>query len=280
MSDQPPRSSRPSVPWTETAVLPGYGGDFVELLRARGLNQPLIATAGVAAEKIPMTEGTSIMALKFKDGVVVAGDRRATAGNLVVYDRADKVMHIDDRSILAIAGVPAMAWEMARVLQHSLRYYKRSQLQEMSLEGKLRSLSKLLKDNIPMALQGVGVVVPIFATYDMGEGRDGAGKVYFYDVLGAQFEGVDYCTSGSGSLAVRAVAYYLNNWGPRPFSKMTEAEAVTVALRLLDTAAESDTATGGYDRRNAVFPIVKCITRAGIRDVTAAEMGKVYRARV
>ena len=112
------------------------------------------------------TEATTILAFKFSGGVLVAGDRRATAGNTVVYDRADKVLEIDRHSIMAIAGVPATAWEMARVLEHSFQYFRRTQLQEMSVDGKVRALSKLLRDNFGFAMQGVGVVVPIFATYD------------------------------------------------------------------------------------------------------------------
>ena len=112
------------------------------------------------------TEATTILAFKFSGGVLVAGDRRATAGNTVVYDRADKVLEIDRHSIMAIAGVPATAWEMARVLEHSLQYFRRTQLQEMSVDGKVRALSKLLRDNFGFVMQGVGVVVPIFATYD------------------------------------------------------------------------------------------------------------------
>src|SRR5207244_4844415 len=103
----------------------------------------------------------------FSGGVLVAGDRRATSGNTVVYDRADKVLEIDRHSIMAIAGVPATAWEMARVLEHSFQYFRRTQLQEMSVGGKVRAISKLLRANFGFALQGVGIVVPIFASYDV-----------------------------------------------------------------------------------------------------------------
>ena len=106
--------------------------------------------------------------------MLVAGDRRATAGNTVVYDRADKVLEIDRHSLMAIAGVPATAWEMARVLEHSFQYFRRTQLQEMSVDGKVRALSKLLRDNFGFVMQGVGVVVPIFATYDFAGERAGA----------------------------------------------------------------------------------------------------------
>ena len=175
-------------------------GDFLAVLKAHGYEvTPRLAAAAAKFETdgTIATQGTTVLAVKFKDGVLVAGDRRATAGNLVMYERAEKIITIDSHSILASAGVPAVAFEMARVLEHSFKYYQRSQLQEMSTAGKVRSLSRLLKENLPLTLQGVGMVVPLFATYEDG------GKVYFYDALGAQFEGVDYCASGSGSLSVK-----------------------------------------------------------------------------
>src|SRR4029450_2885719 len=160
----------------------GASSDFLSLLRRNGL---LGSAAQVGATKPPAnllpTEATTILAFKFADGVLVAGDRRATAGNLVVYDRADKGLEIDKHSPIATAGVPATAWEMARVLEHSFQFYRRSQLQEMSLDGKVRALSKLLRDNLGYVLQGVGVVVPIFATYD--DDADLA-RLYFYDGTG------------------------------------------------------------------------------------------------
>ena len=107
-------------------------------------------------------------------------------GNMVMYDRTDKVLEIDRHSVMAIAGVPATAYEMVRVLEHSFKYYRRTQLQELSFEGKLRAVSKLLKDNVPAALSGTGAVVPVFAGYDF---QQEAAKIYFYDILGAEFEG-------------------------------------------------------------------------------------------
>ena len=140
-------------------------------------------------------------AVRYNGGVLVAGDRRATLGNLVVYDRADKVLSIDDDSVMAISGSPAIAYEIARMLEMSVQYYRRSQLQKLSLDGKLRTLSRLLRQNLPMAMQGVGAVIPIYAAFDE---RDELGKIFFYDLLGATFESVDFCTTGSGlSFAVR-----------------------------------------------------------------------------
>lgn len=254
--------------------------DFAALLRRQNLYPPAAAAlAGFpqSTSAVTPTHATTILAFKFADGVLVAGDRRATAGNLVVYDRADKVLEIDTHSLMAIAGVPATAWEMARVLEHSFQFYRRSQLQEMSLDGKVRALSKLLRDNLGMVIQGVGVVVPIFATYD--QFADTA-RLYFYDAMGAQFEAADFTATGSGSPAVRSVLHYENTWGTKPLVKRKEEDAVLLALRALDTAAEADTATGGVDRRGRVYPIIKIISKAGISTYPEKHLARLFKKHV
>ncbi len=237
------------------------------------LPQPSLGGAGF----VP-THATTILAFKFAGGVLVAGDRRATAGNTVVYDRADKVLEIDRHSIMAIAGVPATAWEMARVLEHSLQFFRRTQLQEMSVDGKVRALSKLLRDNFGFVLQGVGVVVPIFATYDFS--GDGQARLYFYDAMGANFEVTEYAATGSGSPAVRGVLFYENRWGKKTLEKLKEDDAVTLALRALDTAAESDTATGGVDRLGRIYPIIKIISAEGIKTLSETQIAARFKSTV
>ena len=179
---------------------------------------------------------------------------------------------------MAIAGVPATAWEMARVLEHSFQYFRRTQLQEMSVDGKVRALSKLLRDNFGFVLQGVGIVVPIFATYDSRE--EPSARLYFYDAMGAQFEVADYAATGSGSPAVRGILYYENNWGKKTLAKLDEDEAVTVALRALDTAAESDTATGGVDRNAKIFPVIKVVSRDGITTLPEKRIAALFKRSV
>lgn len=263
------------------SALPREAGDFATLLRERGLYPQVPASVATTSNghAVPgvQTQATTILAFKFGGGVLVAGDRRATAGNSIVYDRADKVLEIDSHSLMAIAGVPATAWEMARVLEHSFQFYRRSQLQEMSLEGKVRALSKLLRDNLSFVLQGVGVVVPLFAAYDPAAE---VARLYFYDAMGAQFEVTDFAASGSGSPAVRSVLYYENTWGHKPLTKLREAEAVILALRALDTAAETDTATGGVDRRGKVYPLIKIISATGIRTLAEKDLARVFKQKV
>jgi proteasome beta subunit len=241
-------------------------GDFFQLLKEQGY-QFGMSPVGPGGQRVPesdITRGTTILAMKYHDGVLVAGDRRATAGNIVMYDRTDKVLELDRYSVMAIAGVPATAYEMARVLEHSFKYYRRTQLQELSFEGKLRALSKLLKENVPAALAGTGAVAPLFGGYDVDQET---AKIYFYDILGAEFEGVEYAVSGSGSPMIRGILHYLNTWGQKPLNAQSEQEAVVQALRLLASAAEFDSATGGINREANLYPVIKLITQNGVTTI-------------
>jgi proteasome beta subunit len=252
----------------------GMQGDFLQLLKEQGYQ---LGTVGLVRDGQDLTSGTTILAMKYRDGVLVAGDRRATAGNMVMYDRTDKVLELDRHSVLAIAGVPATAYEMVRVLEHSFKYYRRTQLQELSFEGKLRAVSKLLKDNVPAALAGTGAVVPIFAGYDVDQGT---AKIFFYDLLGAEFEGAEYAVSGSGSPTIRGILHYLNNWGAQPLSELSEEEATIQALRLLTCAAEFDSATGGVNREANLYPVVKVITKAGVRVAPESTLKPLFENQV
>jgi proteasome beta subunit len=249
-------------------------GDFYQLLKEQGYVLGIPGQSGVGQS---LTTATTILAFKYRDGVLVAGDRRATAGNMVMYDRTDKVLEIDRHSVMAIAGVPATAYEMARILEHSFKYYRRTQLQELSFEGKLRALSKLLKENVPAALSGTGAVVPIFAGYDVEQ--EGA-KIYFYDILGAEFEGAEYAVSGSGSPTIRGILHYLNTWGEQPLSTMTEEQATVQALRLLTSAAEFDSATGGVNREAGLYPVVKLITADGVTAMADPHLRSLFESKV
>lgn len=214
---------------------------------------------------LEIPEATTVVAMRYNEGIIIAGDRRATAGTAVVHDRAEKVLPIDTHSVLAISGAPAMAYEIARVLKHSFQYFRRSQLQELSVEGKLRTLSRLIRDNLPMALQGIGAVIPIFALYaPQTDESENGGKIYFYDALGAHFENVDFATTGSGSIWIRGVLRYLDRWGESRLEDMDQQQATITILRLLDTASEYDAATSGYNAKAEIFPTVKTITQQGV----------------
>ncbi|MEX2490294.1 MAG: proteasome subunit alpha [Nitrospirales bacterium] len=258
----------------------GQRGDFLQVLREQGYpvdNFSQSANGHGLSSHAELTTGTTVFAMKYADGVLVAGDRRATAGNVVMYDRTDKVLEIDRFSVLAIAGVPATAFEMARVLEHSFKYYRRSQLQDLSFEGKLRALSTLLKNNAPAALAGTGTVVPVFAGYDALEG---CGKIFFYDILGAEFEAVEYAVSGSGSPTIRGILFYMNRWGTGPVADLNEEDALIFVLRLMTSAAEFDSATGGVDAQAQLYPIVKRISAEGVRTISSDRLKTLFSEKV
>ena len=265
-----------------------HKGDFLDLLKSQSCRVQLDSAHGEAhrtpvirenspTHHLEMAEGTTVIAVRYNDGILIAGDRRATAGTSVMYDRAEKVLAIDEYSVLAISGSPAIAYEMARILEHSFQYFRRSQLQELSIEGKLRMLSRLLRDNLPMALQGIGGVIPIFALYDLNsdEGKD-SGKIFFFDALGAQFENTAFAVSGSGSVWIRGVFRYLDRWGDSPLAAMDEQQATLTVLRLLDTASEYDVATSGYNPKSRIFPTIKTITKKGIQDLSEERLKEIY----
>ena len=252
----------------------GMQGDFFQLLKEQGYQ--FGAADGVSHDQ-QFTTATTILAFKYRDGVLIAGDRRATAGNMVMYDRTDKVLEIDRHSVMAIAGVPATAYEMVRILEHSFKYYRRTQLQDLSFEGKLRAVSKLLKENVAAALAGTGAVAPIFAGYDL---EQETAKIFFYDILGAEFEGVEYAVSGSGSPTIRGILHYINTWGEQSLGAMSEDQAAAQALRLLTSAAEFDSATGGVNREANLYPVIKFITATGVKAMPDAQMKSLFEAKV
>ncbi len=245
---------------------PPIAGDFVSLLGRHELHPLRAGPPGTAPVE---TQATTVFAFRFADGVLMAGDRRATAGNLIVTDQVEKVMELDETSLLAIAGVPATAFEMARVLQTSFEYYRRSQLQVLSLPARVRALARLLRENLPMTLQGVGVVVPLFAGVDHAV-SPAEPRIYFYDPLGAQFLAVHHAASGSGSGTIRSILAFQERHGsPRP-SAMTADQAVAFALRLLMTAAEFDSATGGVNPAAGHFATLKFLRAGGVETVSEA----------
>src|SRR5882724_7507102 len=173
-------------------------GDFLALLE----KNPFPSFSTGASGLVPL-EATTVFAFHCAEGVIIGGDHRATAGNTVFSDKTEKILELDSHSLMAIAGVPAMAFEMARTLQTAFEFYRRSQLQSMSLAAKLRALSRLLRDNIPATLQGFGVVAPIFAGVETTD-PESKPAIFFYDPLGAQFEAANYAGSGSGSGSIKS----------------------------------------------------------------------------
>jgi proteasome beta subunit len=206
------------------------------------------------------THGTTVIAVKFDGGVLNVGDRRATANFDVMYDKAEKVLPIDEYTLLAISGSFARAMEVVRFLRTSFKLFERTYLQPMSLDGKLAELAKVVRAGIPDALQGIGGFIPILTTYDR---ESSEGRIFFYDGMGARFESTEFGAAGSGSLQIRGVFDYIVKTR-KPFHAMTRDEALKEALYLLDIAADLDAATGGWAK---VLPLAKTITSDGIEDI-------------
>ncbi|MGO8671158.1 MAG: proteasome subunit alpha [Capsulimonadaceae bacterium] len=244
-------------------------GSFAELLaeasgRVGPALPPLQAAHGTGNREID-THGTTVIAVKYRDGVVNVADRRATAGFTVMYDQAEKVLALDDYTLISISGSFAKSVEVVRYLRHTFKYFERSQLQPMSQEGKLMELQRVIANNVPAALQGIGAFIPVLSTFDRDAGQ---GRIYFYDAMGGQFENAEYGAAGSGSGPIRgAFEYILRTKGP--FRDMSRQDALHESLTLLEIAADLDTATGGSAKH---LPAAKYITDAGILDFTEDEI--------
>ena len=211
------------------------------------------------------THGTTVLMMRYDQGVLTLADRRATAGNLIMYDHAEKILALDDSTVVAISGAFARSIEVCRFLKHSFKYYRRTVLHEMSLEGKLSEVSRALAGNAPMAMQGIGLFLPIIAAYD--KKKDDFG-VYFFDGAGARFQNGSYACAGSGSERIRGVFEYIarikGNFETRPLQ-----EVLADGLQMLDIAADLDSATGGF---NKILPVTRVLDRDGNREIPEAEL--------
>jgi proteasome beta subunit len=248
-------------------------GDFLSLLAEHRL-APVSPAASPGAPA--QTQATTVFAFHYAEGVLMAGDRRATAGNVIVTDRVEKIIEIDPTSLLAIAGVPATAFEMARVLQTSFEYYRRSQLQPLSLPARVRALARLLRENLPMTMQGIGVVVPLFAGVDQTV-SPAQPHIYFYDPLGAQFQAVGYAASGSGAGTIRSILSFQERYGQPAPSQLALPLAVRFASRLLSTASEFDSATGGVNPAAEIYATIKVLKATGVETITEEQQKEFLR---
>ncbi len=241
------------------------GSNFPELLRRVGLVADPI-TAGGAPLDLP--HATTCVALRFSDGVVMAGDRRATAGNLISHRAMEKVVQADSHSGVAIAGAAGPAMEMIRLFQLQLEHYEKVEGSPLSLEGKANQLSMMVRGNLPAAMQGM-VVVPLFGGYDL---RRAVGRLWAYDVTGGRYEERDYVATGSGSLHAGTVIKV----GYR--SGLSRDEAIDLAVRSLWEAADADSATGGPDALRGIYPTVATVTADGWTAVDDTELAARFEA--
>jgi proteasome beta subunit len=198
-----------------------------------------------------------VLALKFADGVVMAGDRRAVEGYSISDDEMNKVFPADDYSAVGIAGVAGQAIEMVRLFQTELEHYEKVEGEHLSLEGKANRLAQMVRSSFPLVMQGL-VVVPIYAGFDR---RRNEGRIFRYDVIGGRYEESDYAATGSGSRDAKASMK--KRWRP----DLAHDEAVEVAVEALVDAGEEDTATAGPDLIRGIFPTVHVVTTEGVEEL-------------
>jgi proteasome beta subunit len=211
---------------------------------------------------------TTIVALTFDDGVVMAGDRRATMGNLIAHREIEKVYPADEYSCVGIAGTAGIAVELVRLFQVELEHYEKIEGALLSLDGKANRLSTMIRGNLGMAMQGLAVV-PLFAGFDLDRG---AGRMFSYDVTGGRYEERDHHSVGSGSLFARG------SLKKRWHAGLTAPAAVAVAVEALLDAADDDSATGGPDEARRIFPVVATVTAEGYRRVPDGELAAAVAA--
>ncbi|MDX6744275.1 proteasome subunit beta [Actinocorallia sp. A-T 12471] len=223
-----------------------------------------------SAEHLNIPHATTIVAVTFPGGVIMAGDRRATAGNVIAQRDIEKVFPADEYSAVAIAGTAGIGLEMTRLFQVELEHYEKMEGRLLSLEGKANRLATLIRGNLGMAMQGL-VVVPLFAGYDL---ERGVGRIFSYDAAGGRYEEHDFHSIGSGSVFAKGALKKL--WRP----DLSEDDARVVCVQALYDAADDDSATGGPDLTRGIFPVLASITDDGFRRVPDEEVGDVARAVV
>ena len=218
--------------------------------------------------------GTTIVAATFPGGVVMAGDRRATMGNIIAQRDIEKVFPADEYSVVGIAGTAGLAVEMVRLFQTELEHYEKIEGTTLSMDGKSNRLATLIRANLGLAMQGLAVV-PLFAGYDLNADQ---GRIFSYDVTGGRYEETAFHSVGSGSLFARGSLKKL-------YREDLDAEGcVTAAVQALYDAADDDSATGGPDLARRIFPVVHVITADGGRrypdDEVAAIADRIIAARM
>lgn len=215
---------------------------------------------------MPVPQGTTVLALKYREGVVMAGDRRATEGFQIADRRIEKVFRIDEYSAMAIAGAAGPCIEMAKLFQTELEHYEKLEGVPLSCEGKANKLGQMVKANLPMVFQGL-VVMPLYAGYDVARGE---GRIFKYDITGGRYEESDYHAVGSGGKDAR------NTMREHFRRNLSEDEAIKLALLALYNAADEDVGTGGPDLIRGIFPTVKTVSAAGISDVPDQRIRSLY----
>ncbi|HWA65894.1 MAG TPA: proteasome subunit beta [Mycobacteriales bacterium] len=221
------------------------------------------------ATPIEAPHGTTIVAVTHTSGVILAGDRRATMGNVIAQRDMEKVFEADEFSAVGIAGTAGVAIELVRLFQVELEHYEKLEGTTLSLEGKANRLSLLIRNNLPMAMQGLAVV-PLYAGYDLeADSPERAGRIFSYDVTGGRYEERHFHSVGSGSVYARGALKKLYR------DDFTEADAILASVHALYDAADEDSATGGPDLTRRIYPVITTVTADGFRRLGDDEVASI-----
>ena len=247
----------------------GANPSFTDLLAStRPDALPRVALSPEDVRGVP--HGTTVLGLKFADGVVFAGDRRATEGYSIADDKMEKVFAADDLSVIAIAGAAGQAIEIVKLFQLELEHYEKITGDRLSLEGKANRLGQMIRGNFPLAVQGL-VVVPLFGGFDA---RRAEGRIFYYDATGGRWEEDDFHSTGSGGRPAKSSLK--KRWRPG----LDRGEAVRVAVEALVDASQEDVATGGPDPSRGIFPTIVVVTASGAESVGVEVIRQAYDAVV
>jgi proteasome beta subunit len=259
------------------------GPSFVDLLRRSAFTGPRSGTAGhtnptegalpgSGGGDLPtrpgVPHGTTIVALRFGGGVVVAGDRRATEGHSIAHRGIEKVFPADRFSAVAIAGAAGPAIDMVRLFQTQLEHYEKVEGLTLSLEGKANQLAQMVRANLPMAMEGLAIL-PLFAGYDRARK---VGRIFSYDFAGGRYEELEYHATGSGGRDARTTI----KLGFR--NRLPVTDAVELAVKALYQAADEDSATGGPDPLRGIYPVIAVVDENGYRRLSDDEVAKSFAA--
>ncbi|MGH9223425.1 MAG: proteasome subunit beta [Acidimicrobiales bacterium] len=242
------------------------GPSFSELLRRTSL----VAPTEPRTDAAQIAHGTTIVAVRYAEGVVMAGDRRATEGYSIAHRAIEKVYPADRHSGVSIAGAAGFAVEMVRLFQTELEHYEKVEGVALSLEGKANKLGQMVRSNLAMAMEGLAVV-PIYAGYDL---RRRVGRIFKYDLTGGRYEEDQFHATGSGGRDARTTIKLGYRDG------MERAAAIELSIGALYEAADEDAATGGPDVVRGIYPTVATITADGFERVSDAEVAERFRALI
>jgi proteasome beta subunit len=236
--------------------------DFVRRVAPDVLPSPETTAAAVGGLT---AHATTIVAATFPGGVVMAGDRRATMGNVIAQRDIEKVFPADEFSVIGMAGAAGIGIELIGLFQVELEHYEKLEGAPLSLVGKANRLATLVRANLGMAMQGL-VVVPLFAGWDLAAER---GRIFSYDATGGKYEEHAFFSVGSGSVFARGSLkkLYREDFGAD--------EATMAVIQALYDAADDDSATGGPDLTRKIFPVVLVATADGVQRVSESQVAEM-----